>query len=130
MTSTFVFEGAGKVVEYSGGYDDWIAQRPALKPAIAPTTLRVQKKPQPSLSRPIVFLKREERELNELPLLIEQGEAEKESLVAQLCDPEFYKKEPKKLPEIESKIAALEEQIATNYRRWEELEEKRKSIAQ
>ncbi|MFZ4115433.1 MAG: ATP-binding cassette domain-containing protein [Chthoniobacterales bacterium] len=131
VTSTLVFEGAGKVVEYSGGYDDWIAQRPTPKPEVKTSSSRVEKKPEPLKQKsPLpVFLKREERELSELPLLIEQREAEKEALLAQLCDPEFYKKEPQRLREVEGNIATLEEQIALHYRRWEELEEKRKNIA-
>ena len=28
VAGTFVFEGKGKVVEYPGGYDDWLNQRP------------------------------------------------------------------------------------------------------
>lgn len=134
VTSTFVFEGDGKVVEYSGGYDDWIAQRPPLiaqqpplKKGITPTLPHVEKKPQRS-SPPLAFPKREERELNELPLLIEQGEAEKGALEAMLCDAEFYKKESKRVPEIESQILALEKRIAMNYLRWEQLEEKRKAF--
>ncbi len=131
VTSTLVFEGEGKIMEYNGGYDDWVAQRPASKLAApSPLSLLEKKSERPKQpSRPIVFPKREERELTELPLLIEQYEAEKELLVVQLCDPEFYKKEPQRLREIENKIALLEEQIATRYTRWEELEEKRKNIA-
>ncbi|MCF7729709.1 MAG: ATP-binding cassette domain-containing protein [Chthoniobacterales bacterium] len=131
VTSTLVFEGEGKIMEYNGGYDDWVAQRPAPKLAAAPPLSLLEKKSErlKQPSRPIVFPKREERELIELPLLIEKCEAEKELLVAQLCDPEFYKKEPQRLHEIENKITFLEEQIATRYARWEELEEKRKNIA-
>ena len=131
VTSTLVFEGEGKIMEYNGGYDDWVAQRPASKLAAPSPLSLLEKKSERSKqsSRPIVFPKREERELIELPLLIEQYEAEKELLVAQLCDPEFYKKEPQRLREIENKIALLEEKIATRYTRWEELEEKRKNIA-
>jgi ATP-binding cassette subfamily F protein uup len=29
VSSTFVFEGGGRVTEYVGGYDDWVRQRPA-----------------------------------------------------------------------------------------------------
>lgn len=127
VTSTLVFEGAGKVVEYSGGYDDWVAQRPTLKHQSAPVSSSPKKTPSPR-SRPLILLKREEHELSQLPSLIEQHELEKESLVAQLCDPDFYKKEPHQLSQIELTIATLEEKIAMYYARWEELEEKRKNL--
>jgi len=129
VTSTLVFEGNSKITEYDGGYDDWVTQRPTPKPEATLSLSRIEKKTLPSKqkSQTLFFLKREELELSELPLLIEQHESEKEALLAQLCDPEFYKKEPQKLPKIERSIAILEEQIARSYARWEELEEKRKN---
>jgi ATP-binding cassette subfamily F protein uup len=36
ITSTLAFEGDGRVQEYVGGYDDWLAQRPQPVPAEAP----------------------------------------------------------------------------------------------
>ena len=129
VTSTLVFEGEGKIGEYCGGYDDWVAKRSSPKiftPKIdtAPTIAPVQKNPE-TVSLPVTFLKREQRELEELPPLIEQWEKEKESLSVQLCDPELYRGEAKKFSEIQAQLHALEEQIAKSYRRWEELEEKR-----
>ncbi len=29
VTSTLVFEGEGRIVEYVGGYQDWLRQRPS-----------------------------------------------------------------------------------------------------
>ena len=129
VTSTLVFEGEGKIGEYCGGYDDWVAKRstpkiPAPKVAAAPTIAPIEKKAE-TASRPTPLLKREQRELEELPLLIEQSEKEKESLSMQLCDPELYRGEAKKFSEIQAQLHALEERIARSYRRWEELEEKR-----
>ncbi|HLB32889.1 MAG TPA: ATP-binding cassette domain-containing protein, partial [Chthoniobacterales bacterium] len=128
VTSTLVFEGEGKIVEYSAGYDDWIAQRPTPQHDVTPTIVRVDKKQQ-QLARPITLLKREEKELEELPLLIEQWEAEKESLSAMLYDPELYKGESTRLTEIKSQIITLEERIKTKYLRWEQLEEKSKAAS-
>ena len=128
VTSTLVFEGNGKIVEYSGGYDDWIAQRPAPKPDTAPIRVEVKKKSEHA-PRPITLLKREERDLEELPILIEKLETEKESLLAMLCDPDLYKRDPKKLPEIENQLHVIEKEIAKNYVRWEELEEKRNALS-
>ena len=96
----------------------------APKVTAAPTIAPVEKKSERSL-RPTAMLKREQRELEELPSLIEQWEKEKESLSVQLCDPELYRGEAKKFAEIQAQLHALEDQIAKSYRRWEELEEKR-----
>ncbi|MFI0347791.1 MAG: ATP-binding cassette domain-containing protein [Chthoniobacterales bacterium] len=123
VTSTLVFEGDGKIVEYTGGYDDWIAQRPKPKPEIAPPISK-SKKPLPPRPTSSLLLKREKEELEELPLLIEQLELKKESLLALLCDPEFYKKEPKRIPQIENQLADLETAMNENFLRWQQLEEK------
>ncbi len=129
VTSTLVFEGAGEIMEYSGGYDDWVAKRRTAKKEMPPIILPPHKKPPTPPSRPAFFLKAQERELKSLPSRIEQHEAEKQSLLNKLCDPIFYKKEPEKLPEIEKLLATLEDQIACSYARWEELEaERQKSL--
>ena len=122
VTSTLVFEGAGGIMEYSGGYDDWMAQRRTAKKEMPPIILPPHKKPPAPLSRSISFLKAQELELKALPSRIEQYEAEKQSLLNKLCDPLFYKKESEKLPKIEELLATLEDQIACSYARWEELE--------
>jgi len=129
VTSTLVFEGAGRIMEYSGGYDDWMIQRRTAKKEIPPIILPPHKKSPAPLSRPISFLKAQERELKALLSRIEQYEAEKQSLLNKLCDPLFYKKEPEKLSEIEELLATLEDRITCSYARWEELEaERQKSL--
>lgn len=127
VTSTLVFESAGKVSEYCGGYDDWIAQRPLPKAENTTPSVSVSKKGERT-SKPAVFLKREQRELEELPAKLEQWEQEKESLSALFGDPELYRKEPTRLAEIQAQLQMLEKQIAQAYLRWEELEEKRHSL--
>src|SRR4029077_14475627 len=45
VTSTLVFEGAGRVQEYVGGYEDWLRKREPARPAPAgkPTPAVAQK---------------------------------------------------------------------------------------
>lgn len=131
VTSVLVFEGEGKIGEYCGGYDDWVAKRAnskILTPKVTTASMvaSIEKKSE-RRSRPVTFLKREQRELEELPLLLEQWEKEKEALSQQLCNPELYREKTKKFAEIQAQIQALEGRIATSYLRWEELEEKRSS---
>ena len=40
VTGTFVFEGDGRVAEYVGGYEDWLRQKKAGGPAVAPTAAK------------------------------------------------------------------------------------------
>ncbi len=71
------------------------------------------------------FLKREQRELDELPAQIEKMEADVSALNQQLWDPELYKAEPAKIPLLKAELAALEKRIREGYLRWEQLEKKR-----
>jgi ABC transport system ATP-binding/permease protein len=131
VTSTLVFEGDGIISEYTGGYEDWIKQRAAFAEApvvAAKEEPKPQSAPAPRLEKTVKFLKREQRELEELPEQIEKMEAEVSDLNARMWDPELYKKEPGLLPKLKTELAVLEDRIKNGYTRWEQLETKRKTI--
>jgi len=123
VTSTLVFEGGGRVQEYAGGYDDWLAQRTVefaeVKPQ--PTEKKEKKKPKPAGPRKLTF--KESRELEELPAKIETLEAEQQELYATMGDPAFYQQSSQAINQAKERLAELEELLAAAYRRWEELEE-------
>ncbi len=128
VTSTLVFEGAGRVTEYTGGYEDWVRQRPsAVTPSSAiPESKAPQKKPaQPGKVRK--FLNREQRELAELPAQIEKLEAARDALATRLEDPSLYQKR-EELDQVKKELADLEQQIQQGYTRWEKLENLRLSL--
>ena len=120
VTSTLVFEGEGRVGEYVGGYTDWLQQRPA-QPVAA-----VEKTPAPKPAtralRPRKLTGREERELTALPSQIEALEEEQGGFVARLADPGFYQREPGAVAAVRTRLAAVEQELAAAYARWEELE--------
>ncbi|MDX2227327.1 MAG: ATP-binding cassette domain-containing protein [Verrucomicrobiae bacterium] len=124
VTSTLVFEGDGQITDYTGGYEDWVRQRPPPRSAVpppsppAPSTPAAQSKAVKSQK----FSNRDKKELEELPARIEALEAQKESLIARLGDPVLYKKDPGALPLLEEELHSLETSIATTYARWEALE--------
>ena len=127
VTSTLVFEGDGRVTEYSGGYEDWLRQRPAQnvsttveKAAPAKTSAKIEK--------PKKFLNRDQRELEELPAQLEKFEAERDALTKKLEDPAIYQKSNDILRDTRDQIAALEKTIQKGYKRWEELEDIRISF--
>jgi ATP-binding cassette subfamily F protein uup len=130
VTSTLVFEGDGQITEYTGGYEDWIRQRSSAALPISPETPPAAK-PASAPSGPVEkgakFLKREQRELEELPALIERMEEEVSALNRRLWEPELYQKQPEKLPQLKTELAQLEERIRHGYTRWEQLETKRKA---
>jgi ATP-binding cassette subfamily F protein uup len=129
VTSVLVFEGEGRITEYTGGYEDWIRQRNA-KPVHFREILAEPKpeaKPALRLEKGPKFLKREQRELEELPGQIEKMETELSALNARLWDPAVYQKQPGNVPQLKTELAVLEERIKHGYARWEELEAKRKA---
>jgi ABC transport system ATP-binding/permease protein len=128
VTSTLVFEGQGKIVEYVGGYSDWQWQ---LKNKESNATSKTTtKKPQSkkekatgSSAKPINKLSyKEQQELKNLPRQIENMETEKSTLETMAADPEFYKQDAAKIKETLGKIKDLEIAIGLAYKRWEELE--------
>ena len=123
VTSTLVFEGAGRVQEYAGGYDDWLAQRPSL--AATPAEKRktgARKDREKSADRPRKLTFKEARELDELPGTIEQLEQEQQELYAAMADPTFYQKEGDRVAQSKTRLEEIEQLLAAAYNRWEELE--------
>ena len=129
VTGTLVFEGDGRVTEYTGGYEDWLWQRQAAAAAIAPVETKPAPKSAPvqRAETEVKFLKREQRELDELPEKIEKMEEEVSTLNHQLWDPATYKDDPAAIPRLKAELAALEVRVREGYRRWEDLETKRKA---
>ena len=122
VTSTLVFEGAGQVNQYVGGYNDWLAQRPAADSGAAGP--KAQKKTAPaSAPRPKNKLSyKDQRELGLLPQKIERQEAELADIQESLADPDLYTNDPRAVAGLSQRMAELEQQLAADYARWEELE--------
>ncbi len=123
VTSTLVFEGNGRIIEYAGGYDDWLLQRPqGQQPASSPikTGSKKRQTTEPPKVRKLGYM--EKRELQDLPQKIDALEAEQKELFACMADPLFYKKEKNEIKRIRTRLAQVEQDIATAYQRWEELE--------
>ncbi|RLC01927.1 MAG: ABC transporter ATP-binding protein [Deltaproteobacteria bacterium] len=123
VTSTIVFEGNGQVVEYVGGYDDWLRQRPQRGAKSRPEK-NIRKKPPPkpgaSQSRKLGYM--QNREMQNLPQKIEALESAQKELFAILSDPLFYKKGKDEMIRAKLDLHRVEREIETAYRRWEELE--------
>ncbi len=123
VTSTIVFEGNGQVVEYAGGYDDWLSQRPRHDAQRLPQKngrKKVRPKPAARPSRKLGYM--QQRELQDLPHKIETLEAEHKELAAILSDPMFYQKGKDEIAGVKKNLDRVQHEIETAYRRWEELE--------
>ena len=122
VTSTIVFEGNSQVVEYAGGYDDWLSQRPQLVSERLPEkngAKKIRPKPKARPSQKLGYIQK--RELQDLPQKIEALESEQKELVATLSDPLLYKIKGE-IAGVKSDLDRVEQEIETSYRRWEELE--------
>ncbi len=127
VTSTLVFEGQGKVVEYVGGYADWRkaveGEASETKPKQPQTkgqkkAGKVRESAQP---RRLTF--KEKHELEGLPAQIEALEGSKAELEAAMAAPGFYKRSGEQIAADTSNFEQLTKQLEQAYTRWEELEE-------
>jgi len=121
VTSCLVFEGQGRVVEYAGGYDDWLSQRPLIEEPepVQPKAL----KPKVAKARKLTY--KENLELDGLPGRIEALEADLAALHEQMNDPEFYSNDHTVVAAAAARLEVLETELDSLLTRWDELEELR-----
>jgi ATP-binding cassette subfamily F protein uup len=132
VTSTFAFEGDGRVQEYVGGYEDWLRQRNAARRANvsggkAPRStgpVAGAAKPAEQKGKKISF--KEQRELDGLPARIEVLESEQRQLSARVAGPGFYREEPTAIAATLARIEALDRELLDHYARWNELESRKR----
>ena len=131
VTSTFVFEGAGRISEYVGGYSDWLAQRTAQskgqgaapRQAPPPVAARPAAGAKPAGAGPARRLKfAEQQELARLPGNIELLEAQIAALQSLLAAPGAYQRDPQGAVAQRVELAQLEAQLLDLYERWSALE--------
>lgn len=123
VTSTLAFEGDGRVVEYVGGYEDWLRQRPA--PDRSQASVAVPTKPSSLASQASPVSKKlsykEQRELETLPGRIEALEAEQATLHVAVHLPDFYREGAEAIARTLARVAAVEEELLAALARWDEL---------
>jgi ABC transport system ATP-binding/permease protein len=128
VTSTFAFEGGGRVRENVGGYGDWLRQREANPDgAPAPTPTR-RASEQTTRGGTVVQSRRkklsykEQREFEALPARIEALEAEQRGLGERIAHPDFYKDPADAIRDALARVTAIEIELNEAYARWSELE--------
>ncbi|MDD5133880.1 MAG: ATP-binding cassette domain-containing protein [Phycisphaerae bacterium] len=121
VTSIIEMQGNGQAAEYVGGYDDWLRQR---KITPEPEPQKTPPKMPPVREKPRKLTYKENKELRELPGLIEKLESEQRYLHKEMADPAFYKKGSEVIA-ISTKAGELQKQLDELYARWQELDELR-----
>jgi ABC transport system ATP-binding/permease protein len=137
VTSTFAFEGEGRVREYVGGYADWLRQRQdagrvlatnegrrrnPMTPSHHSSAAAVAHAPAPSsrVSKKLSY--KEQRELADLPARIDAVEEERRALTARMSSAEFYKEGADAIAATLARAEALDRELTAMYGRWAELD--------
>ena len=126
-TQVFVFEGAGKVREFAGGYSDWQMQLANMAVVSAKAVLPA-KPPVASKNTPQVKTKKlssnEQKELESLPKKIDALSVESENIQKALANPATYQdpKEAAKVKTLQARLAEIEKETSAAMTRWELLE--------
>ena len=136
VTSTLVLDGSGEVREYVGGYDDW--QRQQAGEEVEKEKIASEKSAQKLTARPVGSsdgsprklsykeqraLESQKQELANLPHRIEAIESELASLNQAMAGPAFYQQDSAEIAQAAARLKELEDELATAYQRWEELEQ-------
>ncbi|AMV40520.1 ATP-binding cassette domain-containing protein [Planctomyces sp. SH-PL62] len=126
-TSVLAVEADGRVKEYEGGYDDYLRQLSAERPAEAsppPSSSPAAPKAAAKSAAPKVqkLTNLERKELQTLPGKIEKLETELAALHETMADPAFYKQDRDAIAQTNAKLQALEADLASAYERWEALD--------
>ena len=125
VTSTIVFEDGGEVVEYVGGYEDWERQRSAppdtqKKVKQISTQTKTVKRKQLSQKPKLGF--NEKRELENLPVKIEQLEQQQKAIEHEIASELFYKQDKATITTTLSQLQKINDDLNKSYARWEELD--------
>jgi len=128
VTSLLVLEGNGRVQDFVGGYSDWarwrgtrdtardVPRNSSVRADSAATSSTGVSKPARRLSY------KEQRELAGLPAQLEELEANKAQLQAEVSDPEFYSRPHAEVAAQLAALAELDGRIEAAFARWSQLE--------
>ncbi|MDZ5618125.1 ATP-binding cassette domain-containing protein [Achromobacter xylosoxidans] len=137
VTQTIAYEGNGHWRDYVGGYDEWVAQRPAPAPAssadddaakaarAADEAAARAKAAKPKPARAAKMNSWELRELEGLPDAIAALEAQQAELAGKLADGSLYRDAPAEVERINAELSKLESELEERFARWELLEARR-----
>jgi ATP-binding cassette subfamily F protein uup len=126
VTQVIAFEGDGKLMEYVGGYEDWVRVKKQQAVQRMPASVVVPAQPSPQTeaqSKPVTKLSfKETRELEQIPQRIASLEQEQEELAATLGAGNLYRDNPTHAKQLQERTAIIEDELLQLMARWEELE--------
>lgn len=122
VTSTLVFEGKGVVREYVGGYDDWVRQRSSEVKSSETENIKKSISNNPPNKPKLKFSFRQQKELEDLHLQIQELEKEQTELFHAMGEPDFYKKDKADIVNTKERLEQVKIQLDQAFSRWEMLE--------
>lgn len=127
VTQVIVAEGDGVWREYVGGYSDWervrsqaAAQKPAARPEPKSEAKPAAKEAAPAKTKKLSY--KEQRELDALPGLIAELEAEQKTISEKLADPELYRQRPDEVQKLNERFAEIDMLLLESLEKWEAIE--------
>ncbi len=127
-------EPDGRWMEFVGGYEDWLRQRPAFEAEKPKAPEKPREKPQREVKNAppqrVRMSFKETKELESLPQTIESLEAEQSDLMTAMSAPDYFKSEPARQKADKERMDALPGLIEAAYARWEELTAKAEAANQ
>lgn len=131
VTSTMVFEGDGTLIEYAGGYSDYLLQkdRPTKSEApVKPVKSRASgneqsKKP---IRKKLSF--KEQHELQSLPAQMDQEKANIQSFEARLGESDLFNRDAVEFIDLSNRLQRAQAALAEAEDRWLELELEREAL--
>lgn len=137
-TECYMFEGNGVLNKYVGGFFDAKQQQTNVKATKAAEEIKQKKVEesavefkvisQPERKRIIKLSYKEQRELEQLPQLLEKLEEELTKLQETVSNPEFFQQPHDYTTAKLQELADKEQELEMAFLRWEELEEKKNQI--
>ena len=136
-TECYLFEGEGRLNKYVGGFFDAKQQQANFWASKATEEQAKSKKTEPlkeeravkndrtSKSKSVKLSYKEQRELEQLPQLLEELETKITVLQAEIADPAFFQQAHDITDTKLKELADTEAELETAFLRWEELEEKK-----
>ncbi len=133
VTQVIAFEGGGRLVEYAGGYEDWV--RVKKFQAAGETTKPTPARP-PVQAAPMTAEKPKQsklgykaaRELEDLPGRIEALEREQGDIAAHFADGGLFRSDPKRARQLQARSEEIDMELSAALERWEELERRSRSV--
>ena len=136
-TECYLFEGEGRLNKYVGGFFDAKQQQANFWASKAAEEQAKAKKTEPlkeenavkndrtSKPKSVKLSYKEQRELEQLPQLLEELETKITALQAEIADPAFFQQAHDITDAKLKALADTEAELETAFLRWEELEEKK-----